>query len=262
MRFPATKKVMDFLRTRNRIIRQNNLRINEWVEEYLNRCLAEGKPVNILTPWSLSKALERRFKKQGNYFAPTKKETRLFEEEMPEIIKLFKENGFRLNWWIVFSRSYLDKRLIPQELENEYKRMITELAEEFSLADNVLFLDWEDDVLGNRSVPDERILEDFDRYIKQGAFEIELQRWRNWAREETGLNQDDDELERDTKYQIACEVNEGEFLMGDRSPFDSGDFILMNLEMPERFDNFAVFAPDFKERTVSVLSFYPWRLGQ
>jgi len=261
MQLPGVKKVMEFLRTRNRVTRSNNLRINEWVDGYLNRCLTNGEPVNILTPWSLSKALEKRFVKQGNRFTSTKKEMRLFREEIPEIIEIFEKYGFKLNWGVALSRSYLDSRLIGRELEDRYKKMITDLAEEFSLSDNVVFLDWEDDILGSRATPDKRILEDFNRYIKKGAFEIELERWRNWAEEEAELNQPDNELERDTRYQIACEVNEGKFLLGEKSPFPSGDFIVIPLETPERFDNFTIFAPEFKKRVASVLSYYPWRIG-
>lgn len=260
MLLPGTRKVMEFLRARNRIVRLNNLRINEWVDNYLNRCLTDGEPVNILTPWSLSKALEKRFKRQGNNFIPTRKEVRLFREEIPQIIKAFEENGFRLNWWVTLARSYLDSRLIDRKLENRYKKMITGLAKEFSLSGSVLFLDWEDDILGGRSSPDKRILKDFDRYIKRKIFELEFQRWSKWTEEEAELNQSDKELERDVKYQIACEVNEGKFLMGNESPFDSGEFILIPLEVPERFDNFTIFAPDLKKRIVSVLSCYPWRL--
>lgn len=261
MQFPGVKKIMEFLRMRNKVIRPNNLRINKWVDGYLNRCLANGEPVNILTPWSLSKALEKRFLKQGDRFTPTKKEMRLFREEMPEIIKVFEKYGFKLNWWVALSRSYLDSRLIGRELENRYKKMITDLGEEFPLSDSVLFLDWEEDILGGRSAPDGRIVKDFDKYIRRGAFEIELQRWRNWAKEEAELNQTNEELERDTRYQIACEVNEGRFLMSEKSPFSSGDFSIIPLEMPERFDNFTIFAPEIKKRIVSVLSCYPWRLG-
>ena len=261
MRFTETKRVMEFLRARNKMVRVNNLRINEWVDDYLDRCLTNGALVNILTPWSLSKALEKRFREQGNDFIPTKKEIKLFREEMPRIVKILKDNGFRLNWWIVFSRSYLDSRLISRELEDRYKKMITDLAEQFSLSENILFLDWEDDVLGGRSAPDDRILMDFEKYIKQGAFEVELQRWRNWAKEEAGLDYAEEDLERDTRYQIACEVNEGQFLMSEKSIFDSGEFILVPLEMPERFDNFVIFAQGLKKRIVSVLPFYPWRLS-
>ena len=261
MQFPGAKKVMEFLKMRNKTIRPNNLRINEWVGGYLNRCLINGGPVNILTPWSLSKALEKRFAKQGNIFIPTKKEMRLLREEMPEIVKMFEKYGFKLNWWVTLARSYLDSRLIGRELEDRYKKMITDLAKRFALSDSVLFLDWEDDVLGSRSAPCERIVKDFDKYIRRGAFEIELQRWRNWAKEEAELNQTNEELERDTRYQIACEVNEGRFLMSEKSPFNFGDFIIIPLEIPERFDNFTIFAPEIKKRIISVLSCYPWRLG-
>lgn len=259
MRFSGTKKVMEFLRARNRTISPNNLRINEWVDEYLDRCFGRGEPVNILTQWCISKDLEERFKKQGGDFAPTKKERKFFEAELPQIISMFLDSGFRLNWWITFNRSYLDSGRIAIELEKKYKEMILELAREISLDGNVLFLDWEEDVLGTRPASDKSILENFKQYIQQRAFSIEFQRHSNWAEKEAGLCQTKKELEKDVKFQIACEVKEGSFLLSEESPF-AGEFILMPLEAPERYDFFAVLADSFKRRIVSLLSLYPWRL--
>ena len=262
MRLPGTKKVMEFLRARNRIIRRNNLRINEWVDDYVNGCLNNGEPVNILTQWCISKDLEERFERQGNTFIPAKKERKFFGSELPQIISVFIENGFRLNWWITFNRSYLDSGRISRELEEKYKRMVMDLAQEFLLAENVLFLDWETDVLGGRPAPDKRILNNFEQYITQGAFKIEFQRHSNWAKKEAGLNQTEEELRRDVRFQIACEVEEGNFLLSKKSPFPSGEFLLIPLEVPERYDFFTVFAKDFKQRIVSVLVSYPWRMGE
>ena len=59
-----TKTIMEWLRARSRTIRQNNLRINEWVDEYVEGCILNGKPVEILTQYCLSKDLEMRYQKQ------------------------------------------------------------------------------------------------------------------------------------------------------------------------------------------------------
>ena len=262
MQLSGVKKVMEFLRMRNKIIRPNNFKINEWVDGYLNRCLVNGEPVSILTQWCVSKDLEKRIKRQTNSFIPTKKERKLFRAELPQIISVFLENGFRLNWWITFNRSYLDSGLITEELEKNYKKMIMDLAQEFPLRENVLFLDWGKDVLGGFPVPDVRIVKNFGQYITQGAFDIEFQRHSNWAEQEAGLNQTKEELQGDVKFQIACEVQEGKFLLSKDSPFPFGEFILIPLEVSERYDFFTIFAKDFKKRIVSVLSSYPWRLSE
>lgn len=144
MRLSQTKKVIDFLRARSRIVRPDNMKISEWVEDYIERCFEAGEPVNILTQWCISKDLEERFKKQGQNFIPTKKERKLFEIDMPQTVAVFLENGLRLNWWVTFNRSYLDSGRIDRDLEDKYKAMIIGLAGSFSLADNILFLDWEE----------------------------------------------------------------------------------------------------------------------
>lgn len=260
MRLRQVDKVMDFFRKRNKIIRPNNLRINEWVDNYLNNCLMKGETVNILTQWCVSKDLEERCKKQGEGFIPTRKERRLFERELPEIISVFRDNGFALNWWITFNRSYLDTGRISKELEDEYKELIMKLAEEYIITDKIVFLDWEKEVLNSRPGPNRGVLNNFQKYIPEGAYRVELERHSKWAREEARLNQTDKELERDVKFQIACEVEESRFLMNKDSPFENGNFILIPLEVPERYDFFRVFARDFKKRIVSVISCYPWRL--
>jgi len=78
MRMKNTVRVMSGLRELNARIRKNNLRINEWVDDYLNWCVLNGEPINILTQWCISKDLEERFNRQGGRFLPTRKERRLF----------------------------------------------------------------------------------------------------------------------------------------------------------------------------------------
>jgi len=257
MRLFKTRKTMEFLRIRNKIIRSNNLKINEWVDEYLDRCLINGEPVNILTQWCISKDLEERFRKQNNKFVLTRKERKLFEKELSEIIYVFKENGFDLNWWITFNRSYLDTGRISKELEDKYKRMIIDLAEKI---DDAIIFDWEEDVLRGRPRPNKEVLENLEQFISSEAFRIELERHSKWAKEEAGLKQGDEELKQDVRFQIACEIEEGRFLINEQLFSKSKEFILIPLEVPERYDFFTVLANDFKERIVSVLSCYPWRV--
>lgn len=260
MRFFEVQKTLDFLSSKSKLIRSNNPKIDEWVGKYLNECKLNGNEINILTQWCISKDLEERFKKQGNKFIPTKNEIKLFELELPKIISFFIGNGFQLNWWFTFNRSYLDSGRISKELEDQYKNMIIRLGNKFFLTDNILFLDWEDDVLNCRSVPNENVLKNLQQYIKNGAFQLELERHSKWAREEAGLMQSNEELEDDVKFQISCEIEEGRFLLSEESPLSNGNFILIPLESSERYDFFTTISKDFKKRIVTALSFYPWRI--
>lgn len=254
-----TKKVTDFLRSRSKLIRKNNLRINEWTDKYIESCFMTGKSVNILTPWCLSKAFEKRLLEQGGFFVPTKKEKRVIEKEIPEIISVFLENGFRVNWWITFNRPYVDSRLLPPKVEKDYIEMISALAKN-SLLENILFVNWEDEIIMGRSKPQQDILDDFNRYVNAGRLATELQRWQEWAKDEAGINVTEEQLKNDAIWQIACEAEEGQFLMGNKSPFAGDDFMLAPLESPERLDNFSILAKDLKKRIVAVLTPYPWRM--
>jgi len=252
------KKVMDFLIARNRSIRSNNPKISGWVDAYLRACLSSGKVVNILTPWSLSKAFEKRFIDQGNCFTPTQKERALFELEIPKIAKIFKENGFKLNWIIFLSRAYLKNRLLKSEVECVYRKMVTNLVENCCVEELTL-VDWEDDVLEGRSSPNEEVMKDFEKYIKKGAFEYDFKRWKQWILNE-GKSFSDDQLREETKYQIACEVNEGKLLLSENSPFGFNEFVFMPLGVPERYVFFSIITKDFRSRMVAVLPTYPWRI--
>lgn len=258
MRFPATVKVMAFLRERNRLVRSNNLKINEWVDNYLDGCMASGEAVTVLTQWCVSKDLEARYQAQGGGFVPTRKERRIFDVEIPKVADAFSANGFKLNWWITFNRSYLNSGRIAPKLESEYKAMVSILAEPLVAKGWLLLADWEDDILRARSQPNVEVLNDPARFVALQALALEVKRHSLWAREDAGLNQSDDELRQDVDIQIACEAEEGRLLGSTNSPF--GEFILAPLEVPERYDFFALLSPEFKKRVASVLSPYPWRL--
>lgn len=258
MRFPATTKVMAFVRERNRLIRPNNLKVNEWADGYFNGCIANGEPVTILTQWCISQDLEQRYQKQGNQFISLRKERRIFGTEILKIAEAFLANGFKINWWVTFNRSYLDSGRISPELENDYKAMVVDLARPLIEQGWLLLADWEDDILGQRPQPNPAVLASPERYVQPQALELEIKRHSSWAREEAGLTQTDSELRRDIFYQIACEAEEGRLLGGNDSPL--GEFILIPLEAPERYDFFTLLAPDFKRRIAAVLPPYPWRL--
>ncbi len=257
MRLPATEKVMRFLRERNRLVRPNNLKINEWVDSYIDACIKQGESVTILTPWCVSKNLGFRLQKQGGVFLPTKKERKIFEVEIPGIVEVLQARGLRINWWITFNRPYLDSRRVGRDIEVGYKRVIEGLAQSLVSRGWLILLDWEDDILGGRPQPSAEVLGSIERFVSQEALELEM-RWNStWAEEETNLRQSQEELCNDVCFQIACEAEEGRFL-SEKEPL--GEFILVPLEVPEQYDFFAIFAKDFKKRIAAVLPPYPWRL--
>jgi len=259
MRLRQTNAVMSFLREKAKIIRPNNLRINEWVDDYVNRCALEGKSVEILTQLCISKDLEMRYQGQGDQFVPTKKERLLFEKEIPQVFCAFQKSGIALNWWITFNQSYLDSGRISDDIRSAYADMISKLAEPLVQQGWLMVADWEADILMKRSESSKEVLANINRFVKPDALQLEIQRHSAWAREEAGLTQSDDELRRDVYFQIACEAEEGRYLMSD-APF--GEFVLMPLEAPERYDFFVLLTPTFKQRIVAALPPYPWRLKE
>lgn len=259
VRLKQTVAIMEFLRQQGRTARSNNKKIEEWVEEYINDCILNGRAIEILTQWCISKDLEQRYQVQGQRFTPTKAEIELVQKEIPRILKKFYENGVSVNWWITLNRSYLDSGRIDLGLENEYRAMIERLLREYALSDVTIF-NWEDDVLNFRPGPAAQVLERMSQYISPGAFQLELARHSAWARNEAGLTQTDEELERDVRFQIACEVEEGRLLTSNESPFSNGDFILVPLETAERYVFFSALVPEFPKRIAPVLTPYPWRM--
>lgn len=255
------QNVLKFLRDRNRLVKQNNLKINEWVDSYLAECFLNGRPVNILTQWCLSRSLKKRFQDQGGTFTPTKKELRVLGEEIPDIISSFLSNGLRANWLVTFNRALIDPEVLPPDAERCYKEMITSLAKDPLYQGNTLFLDWEDDVLGGRPVPSGEVLEKYSDYVSQSAFQVRLQQLAIWAEQEAGLDKTPDDLKEDIILEAALEAQEALTLLGEDALFGKEDFVIFPLETAERYDNFNILVKDFKKRVVSVMTPYPWRVA-
>jgi len=251
--------VMADLRAKARIVRPNNLKISDWVEKYLTECFLQGRPVNILTQYCLSKALEKRFSEQGGKFVPTKKERKVLQEEIPFITSIFTKNGFRINWWITFNKSFVEEGLLAGSVEKEYKATVQRLVDS-STKENIMFADWEDDILLGKVKPDLFVLDNFYDFVAKGAFDKRLQELKMRKNEETGWQKTDEELGEYIRYGAACEANEAKLLSGENPIFGKEDFMMIPLESSERYDNFTVFFPDFKKRIVAVLTPYPWRL--
>ena len=251
------EKVMTKLRERAKIIKPNNLKINEWVDQYLRECMLSGKPINILTPWCASSMLKRRFQEGENKFIPTKKELRILKEEMPNIISLFDQNGFRLNWWVTFNKTFVDSVGIPID---EYKTMIVGLNPDVSK--KVTFADWEKDILGKKVEPDLDVLNNFTKYLPKSYLDLRINQLKLWMeRREVEWRKTDEELQADIVYATACEVREAKIMIFENPIFGKEDFILILIEEAEDYDTFTTFIKDFKKRIVPVLSINPWRMN-
>jgi hypothetical protein len=258
MWLPQTRKIMEWLRNRKSLIRSKNINISSWVSDYVNRCALQGKPVEILTQFCVSKDLEVRYLEQGDTFAPTKKERLLFERDIPQVVNAFRQNGFTVSWWITFNASYIDSGRIVSDIQQAYIEMIGRLAEPLVQSGCLMLADWEADVLGKRPEPNMTILADIERFVQPNLLQLTIDQHSTWARKDAGLAQSDEEIYRDACFKIACEAEEGRYLSSTESPFSS--CILVPLEAPERYDCFTLLAPDLKKRIVAVLPLYPWRV--
>ncbi len=256
MRLPQTRTIMQWLRERARIIRSNNLRINEWVDDYVDNCVRNGREITFLTQLCISKDLEVRYQKQGNAFVPTKQERLLFEKEIPQIVEALQKNGIRFNWWMTYNRSYLNSGRLELNLENKFKQMISGLAEPFLKQGWLLLADWEDEIICKRPEPNQDVLQDIQKFISPSALLVEVERHSSWAREEARLDQTDEELKKDVYFQIACEAEEALTLSQ-----TFGDYILVPLEVPERYVFFSTLVPDLQKRIMAILKPYPWRIN-
>lgn len=261
MRLAAIRKVMDALRAQSRRLATNNLRINEWVDDYLNRCMLNGNTVDILTQWCLSKDLETRYRRQGNKFIPLGAELDLFKKGIPEIVRTLTGNGLAASWYVTFNGSFLEGGRVEQQIVETYVRMITGLAQENDLVrQSVIFLDWEREVLGKRPEPSPEILDNFSRIVPRQAFEIDFTNLLERVKKYPDALQNEEALRREAMFKIACEGEEGRYLLSAESPFPGGEFILIPLEFPERYVFFSILAPEFQKRIVAVLRPYPWRM--
>jgi len=260
---PQTVKIMKKLREINRSI-DNALKINEFVDSYIEECILNNQPATLITPWSLSRSFTKRHVDQGNIFIPTKNEERLFRKEITVIINTFQENNLTLNWWIIFSRSYIRTKSISEELEKEYIAMIANLIEINKL--EIAIVNWEDDVINMNHKPNTDLFleENFSKMIRQKDFEYELSRRKDRAESILLLSVPNEELIKETKFKIACEAEEGRFLMeSNKNPLcESGKFLFLILGRAERYHFFSTLTPEFEKRILCILKPYPWRLQQ
>lgn len=256
MRMRQTVAIMEFLRIKNKALRQNNQKINEWVDNYINDCILNGRTIDILTQWCLSKDLEIRYRAQGNKFIPLKTELELVQKEIPQIIQIFLKNGVAVNWWITFNNSFLDRGRVADDISGKYTGMIKSISQ----LENILFINWEEEVLGERAKPSVEVLDNFFSFVERKAFEIDFKNLLERVKKYPDFNKTEEELKKEAQFKISCEAEEGRFLFSNDSLLPNGQFILIPLEFPERYVFFSTLSPEFKTRIVSVLKLYPWRL--
>jgi len=187
MLLPQTRTLMSWLRNRKTIIRSNNINVNEWVDSYVNQCVLQGKSIEMLTQFCISKDLEVRYRDQGDAFVPTKKERLLFEKEIPLVADAFRRNGVAFDWWITFNQSYLDSGRIDPAIQKAYTEMIAALAAPLIQNGWLILADWEIDILGKRPEPNGTVFANVGRFVQPDALQLEIQRHSSWAREEAGL---------------------------------------------------------------------------
>ena len=260
MRLPQTVAIMEVLRRQNKIVRPNNKKIDEWADGYINNCILNGKPVEVLTQWCIAKDLEERIKVQGGVFSPVKAERELILETIPKIVRLFNENGVAVNWWITLNRSFIDTGRISREVEEQYRAMLESMISESTAQRNIILLDWEDEILNGRPKALSEVQRNISKYVSPSAFDLDFVRHAAWVRDDTGVVLSDAEIRSDLEFKISCEAEEGRFLMSPESPFSNGKFLLATLEQAERYVFFSILAPDFSKRLLPILKPNPWRL--
>ncbi|TSC60300.1 MAG: hypothetical protein LiPW15_178 [Parcubacteria group bacterium LiPW_15] len=260
MRLKQTQIIMAALRMQNKLVRANNKKIDEWADDYVNDCILNGRPVQILTQWCVAKDLEERLKAQGGEFSPIKTELELIQELIPKIIGLFSGNGATVNWWITLNRSYIDTGRVCPNVEAQYKTMLSAQIDKSPAAGSIILLDWEEEVLGGRPVAAKEVQANTSKFVSPSAFEIDFERHAAWVREDSGLDLTDADIRKDLAFKIACEAEEGRFLLSPESPFPNGEFLLASLEQTERYVFFSILALDFRKRLLPILKPNPWRL--
>lgn len=257
MRLPQVARIIESLRLRNKGLRPNNQKIDEWVDNYVQQCILKGQKVDILTQWCLSKDLETRYQTQGNQFTPLSGEIDLMQKEIPQIIQIFTDNEVGVNWWITFNGAFLDRGRITADLAKQYADMLKEI----STSPEVVLLDWEQEILGgNRPQPSQKVLQDFFGVVPRKAFDLDFSNLLERVKKYPDFSKTEEDLRRESQYKIACEAEEGRFLFSPDSPFPCGQFIMVPLEFPERYVFFAVLAPEFKKRIAAIVKSYPWRM--
>jgi len=257
MRLPQVARITESLRLRNKGLRPNNQKIDEWVDNYIQQCILKSQKVDILTQWCLSKDLETRYQTQGNRFEPLQAEVDLLQREIPQILKVFTDNGVGVNWWVTLNGAFLDRGRISKELANQYADMLRSINTSLEL----ILMDWEAEILGgDRPQANPKVLEDFFGVVSKKAFDLDFSNLLERVKKYPDFSKTEEELRKEAQYKIACEAEEGRFLFSPDSPFPCGQFILVPLEFPERYIFFAVLAPEFKKRIASIVKSYPWRI--
>lgn len=261
MRLRETQKIMDALRTLNRTVMPSNKRIDEWVDGYVNDCILNGTPVEILLQWCSGLGLVKRMKIQGGVYVPLPAEIDLIQKQIPRIISIFAEQNVRVSWIITFNRSYIDRRKLPDDSFFPYIAMIKNLANGIKeLDENVLFLDW--DELGGDIQPNNEILTNFDQFVSTNAIAYEIKTFLQMLKEYPDALTSEDELRKEAERRIAFESEEARYLLGNNSPFKNGNFILIPLEKSERYVFFDLLTNEFTKRIASVVRLYPWRMKE
>jgi hypothetical protein len=230
------------------------MKVKPKAKEYLLECWQSGQAVNILTQNCVTKYLEKRKESQGGVLKPLKDEYRMFGD-IQNILKLFQDFGFKVNWIFAFTRSDSERTRANKDTEQEFKEMYQNLAKDL----DVLFVDWEDEFLNGRIFPSKKVLENFNNFVKVESFNFEFKRRKKNTLETllSGESICNEEIKKDVKQKIACLAEEGRLITEELFP---EGFIIIPTEEPERFDFSNILIPDFKDNLVCILKTSTWRL--
>ncbi len=248
-----TQNILKRLRELNQY-QSGEIKINSWVDEYIDKCILNSKTITIISPYSISPRLEGRYKRD-KCFKPTNAEIKLFEKEIPLITELFLINSLKVNWWLYLAPSCLDSTRLNINLEYEYTKMLLDLNE--NGGNQVEIVHWEKDVLGKKQYPNPTLanVDSFNSIVDKEMFDSEVnRRLGKWLSYLTP-----NEILEETRYKIACEAEEGRILMEENPFCFPGEFLYMSFNSSEKLKFFSLITPDFYKRIVSVLKKYPWR---
>lgn len=259
VRLPQTVAIMEALRLLNQGAAQNNKKIDQWVDVYVNDCIVNGRPIEILLEWCSGLGLAKRKEIQGGQFTALPAEVQLVQKEIPRVIRIFTEQGVKVSWIITFNRSYVERRKLDDNTFFAYMTIIKDLASDLrEINDSVMFIDW--DELAGPIKANQEILTNFERFVSKAAIEYEIKTFLQMLKQYPDALTSEEDLKAEAERRIAFESEEARFLTEGKSPFTNGQFILIPLEKPERYVFFDLLVPGFTKRIASVMKLYPWRL--
>ncbi len=232
--YPETILIIKELQVRCK----QSFKLREYVKNYINDCLKELKPIQIITLWCLSKGLERRKIKQKR-LTPLAAEIKVFKDFL-EIHSLFARYGLLVDHFLFLVPSSINPGQIDDSLKKEYQDLLERIAEEIEI-DILIDQRSAASTRQNYKIEDSALQREVERKLKIAAkYNIYL-------------------TEEEARKQAICSINskaeEAKELVS-----DFGDFLLIPVEYVERYAYHNLGMDNFTDRLLPVIVPYPWRL--